>query len=57
MTRQRLGISEEEQSWLVDGFSLGRPDSFLRLVHLAYVRFEVTDQFYGNTWAGIAQSV
>jgi len=57
MTRHRLGISEEEQRWLDNGFSLGRPGSFLRLVHLAYVRYEVTDQLYGNTWVGIAQSV
>ena len=43
MTRQRLGISEEEQRWLVDGFSFGRPGSSLRLVHLAYVRVQLTD--------------
>jgi len=43
MTRQRLGISEEEQRWLVDGFSFSRPGSSIRLMHLAYVRVEVTD--------------
>jgi len=58
MTRQRLGISgEEEQKWMYDDFSFGRPGAFLRLVHLAYVRYEITDPFYWNTWTGITQSV
>jgi hypothetical protein len=42
MTRQRLGISKAEQRWQVGVFSLGRPGSSLRLVHLAYMRVHLT---------------